>query len=65
MCVLSPILLKFDDEFGETLQVGYRDGFVVSLPDGSVFEVKGGDDIARLRAILNLPRRSPTGIQEF
>ena len=59
------MLATCHDEFGETLSVGYSDGFVVRLPDGSVFEVKGGDDIARLRAILNLPRRSPTGIQKF
>ena len=59
------MLDTFDDEFGQTLQVGYSDGFLVRLPDGSVFEVKGGDDIARLRAILNLPRQSPTGIQKL
>jgi len=45
------------DRNGNTLQVGYTDGVVVRLPDGSTFDVKGAHDLAELHANLSLSQR--------
>jgi hypothetical protein len=58
------LLDQVADEEGNVVQVGYTDGVVVRLPDGSTFAVTSGYDLAELRTQLKLPPLQPTAEAE-